>query len=239
VTYTKPGYPIYSFFLIQTDGLFRTPEEVAAYNKNGVLIQKNALPGDIRFKDANGDGIIDGNDRVYCGSPFPKFEYGIKLDVNWKMFDLSLLFQGTQGNKIYNAFRTYDESVRAENNYTTKVLDSFTYNPNGNFPRLDITDPNGNGIDNSDQYLEDGSYFRLKTLTLGFNLPANWVNTLSISSARFYVGAQNLFTLTNYQGYNPDIGGGGWQGSSIATRGVDYSDYPLAKSYHVGLQFNF
>jgi TonB-linked SusC/RagA family outer membrane protein len=239
VTYTKPGYPIYSFFLIQCDGLFRTPEEVAAYNKDGVLIQKNAQPGDIRFKDANGDGIIDGNDRVYCGSPFPKFEYGFKIDANWKMFDLSLLFQGTQGNKIYNAFRTYDESVRAENNFTTKVLDSFTYNPNGNFPRLDVTDPNGNGIDNSDQYLEDGSYFRLKTLTLGFNFPAKWVNKLSIQGVRFYVGAQNIFTLTKYQGYNPDIGGGGWQGSSIATRGVDYSDYPLARSYHVGLQFNF
>jgi TonB-dependent starch-binding outer membrane protein SusC len=239
VTYTKPGYPIYSFFVIKTDGLFRTQEEVDAHSKDGELIQKNAAPGDIRFVDYNDDGIIDGNDRQYCGSAFPDFEYGIKLDANWKMFDLSVLFQGTHGNMIYNAFKTYIESVRAENNYSTKVLDSFTYNPNGSFPRLIITDPNGNGIDNSDQFLEDGSYFRLKTITLGFNFPDKWVNTLSIVNARIYVGAQNLFTTTKYEGYNPDIGGGGWQGTGLGTRGVDYSNYPLAKAYHVGLQFNF
>ena len=239
VTYTKPGYPIYSFFVIKCDGLFRTQEEVDAHSKDGVLIQKNAAPGDIRFVDYNDDGIIDGNDRQYCGSAFPDFEYGIKLDANWKMFDLSVLFQGTHGNKIYNAFKTYIESVRAENNYSTKVLDSFTYNPNGSFPRLIITDPNGNGIDNSDQFLEDGSYFRLKTITFGFNFPDKWVNTLSIVNARIYVGAQNLFTLSDYEGYNPDIGGGGWQGTGLGTRGVDYSNYPLAKAYHVGLQFNF
>jgi TonB-dependent starch-binding outer membrane protein SusC len=155
------------------------------------------------------------------------------------MFDMSMLFQGTYGNKIYNAFKTYIESVRAGNNYSRAVLNSFTYNPDGDFPRLDITDPNGNGIDNSDQFLEDGSYFRLKTLTLGFNFPERWVNKILIANARFYLGAQNLFTITKYEGYNPDIGGGGWQGTGLGTRGVDYSNYPLARSYHAGLQFNF
>ncbi|MDR1454210.1 MAG: TonB-dependent receptor [Tannerella sp.] len=240
VTYTKVGYPIYSFFVIKTDGLFRNQAEVDAHSKDGELIQRNAKPGDIRFVDYNGDGIIDGNDRQYCGSGFPDFDYGLRIYAEYKGIDLNLFLQGTQGNKIYNAFRTYTESVRAGNNYTTKVLDSYTYNPAaGNYPRLDVTDPNGNDIDNSDRYLEDGSYLRFKTLSLGYNFPKNLLNALSIQSARVYVGVQNLFTLTKYEGYNPDIGGGQYQGSGLGTRGVDYSVYPIPRSYHVGIQFNF
>lgn len=106
-------------------------------------------------------------------------------------------------------------------------------------PRLILSDPNGNGADNSNQYLEDGSYLRLKTLTLGFNFPRKWLNTAAISNAKFYAGAQNLLTISKYQNYNPDIGGGGWQGPGLATRGIDYSNYPLPRSLFVGLQFNF
>jgi TonB-linked SusC/RagA family outer membrane protein len=240
VTYTKVGYPIYSFFVIKTDGLFRDQAEVDAHSKNGELIQRNAKPGDIRFVDYNDDGIIDGNDRQYCGSGFPEFDYGLRLYAEYKGIDLNVFLQGTQGNKIYNAFRTYTESVRAGNNYTTKVLDSYTYDPvNGNYPRLDVTDPNGNDVDNSDRYLEDGSYLRLKTVSLGYNFPKRWTSRLNLQSARVYIGVQNLFTLTKYEGYNPDIGGGQYQGSGLGTRGVDYSVYPLPRSYHVGIQFNF
>jgi TonB-linked SusC/RagA family outer membrane protein len=240
VTYTKVGYPIYSFFVIKTDGLFRTQEEVDAHSKNGELIQKNAKPGDIRFVDFNDDGIIDGNDRQYSGSGFPDFDYGLRLSADWRGFDMTLFLQGTQGNKIYNAFRTYTESVRAGNNYTTKVLNSYTYDPvNGNYPRLDITDPNGNDIDNSDRYLEDGSYLRLKTITLGYNLPSRMLKKISIQRARLYIGGQNLYTFTKYEGYNPDIGGGQFQGSGLGTKGVDYSVYPLPRSFHIGFQFDF
>ena len=240
VTYTKTGYPVYSFFVIKTDGLFRNQAEVDAHSKNGVPIQPNAVPGDIRFVDFNNDGIIDGNDRQYSGSGFPDFDYGLRLYAEWKGIDLSAFFQGTYGNKIYNAFRTYTESVRAQNNFTRKVLDSYSFNPtSGNFYKLDVTDPNGNGIDNSDFYLEDGSYLRLKTLTLGYNFPNKLTKNLKIQNARFYIGAQNLFTITDYEGYNPDIGGGQYNGSAMGTRGLDYSVYPLARSYHVGIQFNF
>ena len=165
VTYTREGYPLYSFFLIKTDGLFRSEAEVSAHNKNGQLIQPNAVPGDIRFVDANDDGIIDGNDRVYCGSPFPDFSYGIRLDGEWKNFDFAIFFQGTKGNKIYNGFNTYLEAVRVNTNYSTATLNSYTFNPDSNFPRLDMADPNGNGIDNSDRFLENGSYFRMKNIT--------------------------------------------------------------------------
>jgi len=240
VTYTRIGYPIYSFFVIKTDGLFRDQGEVDAHSKNGELIQRNAKPGDIRFVDYNDDGIIDGNDRQYCGSGFPDFDYGFRVYAEYKGIDLSLFLQGTHGNKIYNAFRTYTESVRAGNNYTTKVLDSYTYNPKtGNYPRLDVTDPNGNDIDNTDRYLESGSYLRFKTVSVGYNLPKSLSEKLFIHNARVYLGAQNLFTLTKYEGYNPDIGGGQYTGAGLGARGVDYSTYPLPRSYHIGIQFNF
>jgi len=239
VNYTKQGYPIYSFFLLKTDGLFRSIEEVEAHSKDGQLIQPNAQPGDIRFVDQNNDGQIDGVDRVYSGSPFPDFEAGLRLDGNWKRFDLSVFFQGTYGNKIMNGFSTYLESVREGGNYSKKTLNSYTFNKDSDFPRLIITDPNRNGVDNSDRFLEDGSYLRVKTITLGYNVAENVIHRLSMSKARVYVGAQNLFTFTNYSGYNPEIGGGGQNGSSMAGRGVEFSVYPLTRSYHVGLQLNF
>ncbi len=233
VTYTKEGYPMYSFFLIQTDGLFRSDAEVQAHSKDGVLIQPNAQVGDIRFKDANNDGKIDGNDRVYCGSPFPKFEYGFRLEGSWKFIDASLFFQGTYGNKIYNGIRTYTESAIYTCNYSTALLNSYTFNKNSDLPRLDMADLNGNGVDNSDRYLESGAYFRLKTVQIGFTLPESLTKKLSVGKCRFYVAGDNLITITNYKGYNPDIGRG------IGDRGIDFRQYPLNQSYHIGFQMNF
>jgi TonB-dependent starch-binding outer membrane protein SusC len=234
VTYTKEGYPLYSFFLIQTDGLFRSEQEVLDHSKNGELIQPNAVPGDVRFIDANDDGMIDGNDRVYAGSPFPDFTYGLRLEGNWRNIDFSLFFQGTKGNKIYNGFNTYLEAARVNTNYSSKTLDSYTFNPNSDFPRLDMADPNGNGVDNSDRFLEDGSYMRLKTLQLGYTLPESLMNKMSFDNIRLYFAIENLFTISDYSGYNPDIGGNG-----LNSRGVDFRVYPLNRSFHVGLQLNF
>lgn len=234
VTYTQEGYPLYSFFLIKTDGLFRSVEEVNAHSKDGELIQPNAVPGDIRFVDANNDGTIDGNDRQYCGSPFPDFSYGLRMEANWKNLDFSLFFQGTQGNKIYNGFNTYLEAARVNTNYLSTTLNSYTFNPDSDFPRLDMADPNGNGVDNSDRYLEDGSYFRLKTVQIGYTFPESILNKVAISNLRLYLAAENLFTISDYSGYNPDIGGNG-----LSSRGIDFRVYPLNKSYHIGLQLNF
>lgn len=234
VTYTQEGSPLYSFFLIQTDGLFRNEQEVTSHSKDGELIQPNAVPGDIRFIDANDDGRIDGNDRVYAGSPFPDFSYGLRLEGDWRNFDFSLFFQGTQGNKIYNGFNTYLEAARVNTNYSSATLDSYTFNPDSEFPRLDMADPNGNGVDNSDRFLEDGSYLRLKTFQLGYTLPKTLLNRMSFDNLRLYLAAENLFTLTDYLGYNPDIGGNG-----LSSRGVDFRVYPLNRSYHLGLQLNF
>ena len=234
VTYTKVGYPIYSFFLIKTDGLFRSNAEVQAYTKDGKLIQPHAQAGDIRFVDANNDGEIDGEDRVYCGSPFPKYEYGIRLDGAWKFLDASIYIQGTHGNKIYNGIRTYTESAVYNCEYSTDLLNSYSFNTNSSIPRLDLDDPNGNGVDNSDRFLEDGSYLRLKNVQIGFTFPQKWTNRLSIQKCRLYLGANNLVTWTDYKGYNPDIGN-----NSISSRGIDFRQYPLSRSYHIGFQMNF
>jgi len=233
VTYTKQGYPIYSFFLVQTDGLFRSDAEIKAHSKDGELIQPNAKVGDIRFKDANNDGQIDGSDRVYCGSPFPKYEYGFRLEGSWKFIDASLYFQGTYGNKIYNGFRTYTESAIFTCNYSTDLLNSYSFNKNSDIPRLDMADLNGNGVSNSDRYLEDGSYCRLKSMQIGFTLPESVAKKLSVSKCRFYIAGDNLITWTNYKGYNPDIGRG------LGERGIDFRQYPLNQSYHIGFQMNF
>lgn len=240
VTYTKQGYPMFSFFVIKTDGLFRSEAEVQEHSKDGKLIQGNAAPGDIRFVDANDDGKIDNKDRVYCGSPFPDIDYGLRLELNYKNFDFSMFMQGTQGNKIYNGIRAYQDAVRININYSKATLNSYTFNSDSDFPRLTLTDPNGNGLPQSDRFLEDGSYLRLKDTQLGYTLSGRLVQKISNgANLRLYVGAQNLFTLTKYQGYNPDIAGGGYTGGGLGARGVDYSVYPLNRSYHFGLQFNF
>jgi len=234
VTYTEAGYPIYSFFLVKTDGLFRSQAEIDAHSKDGELIQPRAEVGDIRFVDYNGDGQINGEDRQYCGSAFPDFEYGIRLQGEWRGLDLSMFFQGTQGVKLYNGAKNYTETVRVNTNYSKTVLDSYTFNPNSNIPRLNIDDPNDNGADYSDRFLENGSYFRCKTIQLGYTLPAAWTNKAFIERCRIYVAGDNLFTLTDYSGYNPDVAGNG-----LGSRGVDHRVYPLSKSYQIGLQLNF
>ena len=234
VTYTKVGHPIYSFFLIKTDGLFRSEQEITAHSKEGELIQPNAQVGDIRFEDANNDGQIDGNDRQYCGSPFPKFEYGLRLEGSWKFLDASIYFQGTHGNKIYNGIRTYTESAIYTSNYSTDLLNSYSFNKDSDIPRLDMADANGNGVDNSDRFLEDGSYLRIKSVQIGYTFSRRWMDRLSVEKCRLYIGADNLATWTDYKGYNPDVGN-----SSITSRGIDFRQYPLNRSYHIGFQMNF
>ncbi|HSD07010.1 TonB-dependent receptor [Flavobacterium sp.] len=240
VTYSKVGYPIYSFFLVKTDGLFRSQEEIDAHSVNGVLIQPRAKVGDIRYVDYNGDGQIDGNDRQFRGSAFPDYEYGFRIQADWKGVDFTIVAQGTQGNKIYNGNNTDIATVRANINYSTATLDSYTFNPNSNFPRLDIDDLNDNGADYSDRFLENGSYFRIKTIQLGYALPSSLTDKVKIDKLRFYLAGDNLFTETNYSGYNPDVSKGNSNASlALGGRGIDYKSYPLSKTITFGMQLNF
>ncbi len=241
-TVTQAGLPVGSFYLIKTAGIFNSQDEINAYNKDGNLVQPSAKPGDVRFVDANGDGQIDQNDRQYCGSPTPKFSYGFGTNTAWKSFDLSLFFQGTYGNKIYNGAREDLEGMNLEFNYSPATLNAWTPTNHTDFPRAVINDPNLNS-QTSDRFLEDGSYLRLRTVQLGYTLSKNLLNSVKISACRFYVSFDNLLTFTKYTGFNPDLGryNSGVAGGGILDRGVDFPHvaYPLARTSLLGVQLSF
>lgn len=232
-TKTIAGYPIAGFWLIPTDGYFNSEEEVQAYSKDGVLIQPSAEPGDIRFRDVNGDGTINDDDRVYSGSPFPDFSYAFNGSVSYKRIDLSFTLQGVAGNKIYNATRQELENVTYGANYLTTVLDHWTEtNHNASTPRLVWNDPNQNARTESTRFLESGTYLRLRTLQLGYNFPPNLFGFFK--TARVYFEADNLFTITPYSGYSPDV-----NASSVYQRGFDEFIYPNNRTYMLGINLTF
>jgi TonB-linked SusC/RagA family outer membrane protein len=232
-TLTEAGGSIGSFYLIQALGIFNSQEEINAYAKDGQLIQPNAAPGDVKFFDKNGDGQINNLDRVNLGSPFPDFEYGLGFNANMHNFDLAVFFQGSQGNKIYNGLAQDLQSTNLQMNYAKSTLNAWTPTNHSNIPRVVANDPNLNS-QTSSRFLEDGSYFRMKTVQLGYTLKDDFAKKLKISSFRTYVSADNLFTITNYSGFNPDLGRTG----SIFDRGVDYGHvaYPLARTISLGIQ---
>lgn len=231
---TLAGYPIGGFWLIPTDGYFNSEAEVNAYQKDGVLIQSSAKPGDIRFKDTNNDGTINDDDRVYCGSPFPKFTYAINGSVTYKNLDFSIGFQGVAGNKIYNATNLELTDVTRGTNYLASTLDYWTPdNLDAASPRLMWTDPNRNARSESNRYLESGSYFRLRNLQVGYTLPLAWFHGF-VQKARVYVNAENLFTITSYSGYTPDV-----NSSDVYSRGLDEFIYPINRTFMLGLNVTF
>ncbi len=233
-TRTLAGYPIGGFWLIPTDGYFNSVEEVQAHQKDGVLIQPSAEPGDIRFKDTNNDGTINDDDRVYCGSPFPKFTYSINGNLTYKNVDFSIGFQGVAGNKIYNATRLELEDVTRGTNYLSTTLDYWTpENQDASVPRPIWTDPNRNARSESDRFLENGSYFRLRSLQVGYTFPNAWFHGL-IQKARVYVNAENLFTITSYSGYTPDV-----NSTDVYSRGFDEFIYPSNRTFMLGLNVTF
>lgn len=236
-TVTQAGLPVGAFYLIKTDGIFDSEAEINQHSSNGELIQPNAEPGDIRFVDANNDGQIDQNDREFVGSPNPDFSFGLGGNFQWKGFDMNLFFQGTYGNEIYNGLRQDLEGMNLEWNYAQTTLNAWTpENMDTDMPRAVINDPNSNAR-TSDRFLENGSYLRLKTLQLGYTLSGSLVESLQVSNARIYVSGDNLFTITDYSGYNPDIGRAG----SVLDRGVDFGHiaYPLSQTFIVGMNISF
>jgi TonB-linked outer membrane protein, SusC/RagA family len=235
-TLTQAGGEVAGFYLIKALGIFQSQEEIDAYvDKNGNKIQPNASPGDIKFLDANGDGIISNSDRVDCGSPFPDFEYGVGARASAWNFDVYLYFQGTVGNKIYHGLKQELEGMTLEMNYSRATLNAWTPQNPSDIPRAVINDPNFNA-QTSSRFLEDGTYLRMKTLQIGYTLPKNLLDRIKVNSLRVYFSADNLFTITDYKGYNPDIGRTG----SILDRGVDFGHvaYPLARVLTAGVQLS-
>lgn len=225
---TDVGHPLASFFGYVTDGIFQTEVEVEA----GAFQNAGTAPGDIRFKDLNNDGVIDVSDQTYIGNPTPKFSFGVNGDLDWKGIELSVFLQGTQGNDIYNNTVRYDFTYV---NRPASVLDRWTGPGTSNSePRVNLNDANQNARV-SDRFIEDGSYIRLKTLQLGYNLPLSWLKRIHIQKFKVYITAQNLLTFTKYSGLDPEIGS---IGGSLEL-GIDRGFYPQARTVLGGVSVTF
>lgn len=228
VARTDVGHPLASFYGYVTDGIFQTPEEVASH----AFQAEGTAPGDIRFRDLNGDNVIDVNDQTYIGNPIPKFTYGLTGDISFMGFDLSMFWQGSQGNDIYNATVRYDFTYV---NRPVSTLERWTGpGTSDTQPRVSLNDPNQNARV-SDRFVEDGSYLRLKNLQLGYTLPSSWMKKVRVKEFRVYVSAQNLLTFTGYSGMDPEIGIIG----NALELGIDKGFYPQSRIIMGGVNFKF
>ena len=241
-TQTRVGNPIAGFYLYHADGIFQNEAEVAAHkNANGELLQPNAAPGDIRFLDTNGDGVIGEDDKEYCGSGIPKVEANLSFGASYKGFDLSFLLGGAFGSKIYNANRYFYEGMSSGSNFLKSALDAWTpQNTGTDVPRAILQDPNGNSRE-SDRFLEKGDFIRLRQIQLGYTLPVSLMKKAFIDRLRVYVSAENLFTITGYSGTDPEFSrkSSDDQTSAVLNAGVDKFVYPFTRSYVFGLQLTF
>jgi TonB-linked SusC/RagA family outer membrane protein len=226
------GYPIAYFWGYETDGVFQNWDEVYAYSYEGQLIQPYARPGDFRFKDNNGDGEISDEDRTMIGNPTPDFFTGLNISLDFKGFDLNIFFQGAFGQQNFYGVRRNDLSMA---NYDTDILNRWLgENSTNEYPRVTLSDANGNFSKPSDYFVEDASYVRLKNVQFGYTFPVTINQTLKIKSIRLYLAAQNYLTLTKYKGYDPEIGA-----RSTLDSGIDRGVYPQAKTIMVGANINF
>jgi len=227
------GFPIGYFWGLQTDGLFQNQADLENHiGPDGTPIQPNAAPGDIRFVDLNGDGVISDADRTIIGNPTPDWTFGFNGNAEYKNFDLSLFVQGALGNELFNGTRRHDLT---SSNMPVRFLNRWTGEGTSNeIPRSTISDPNGNFSKISDFYIEDGSFLRIKDLQLGYSLPQKIISRLGVRRARFYVAVQNLYTLTDYNGFDPEIGA-----RSALDIGIDRGIYPQARSWRFGANVTF
>ncbi|MEI6948644.1 TonB-dependent receptor [Paraflavisolibacter sp. H34] len=227
----QQDYPINVFYGYVTDGIFQTQKEVdeSAVQVPGNTTYTGTAAGDIRFRDVNNDGLINEKDRQFLGNPNPRLIFGLTNTFEYKGIDLSLFVQGIEGNKIYNASRIGLEAMAVAQNGSKATLERWTGPGTSNtMPRAVFNDPNKN-TRVSDRYIEDGSYLRLKNLTVGYTLPKALLQRARMGSARFYLSAQNLYTLTKYKAIDPEVAG----------NGIDWTVYPVTRTVTFGLHLNF
>jgi len=277
VSFSQVGDPLYSFYGYKTDGVYTSLEDIESsavpekYPTNGVYDRSSTVwVGDIKYKDINGDGVINEKDKTNIGSPMPKFTYGFTNTFRYKNFDLTIFFVGSYGNKILNynkiplthmnstwtnqlkdvynravivpidASKDYSAGVdRGDGvmiwNWYDDIYNVTVQNPETDLPRATIADPNDNDRI-SDRYIEDGSYLRLKNITLGYTFPKKITNKLHMESFRVYANIQNLWTITNYSGYDPEVG---VSTTSANVYGLDNGRYPSPTTYQFGLNVTF
>lgn len=234
-TQTRVGKPIGSFYLYKTDGIFQSMDEVNAHvNDKGELLQPDAKPGDIRFVDTDKNGVINEEDKVYCGSGMPKLEANINLSFEYNNFDLSAIISSSVGRKIYNGNRYLYEGMNSVSNFLKSTLNAWTPdNTDTDVPRAVYQDPNNNTRE-SDRFLENGDFIRLRQIQLGYTFPKNLISKIYVDKLRFYVSCDNLFTITNYSGVDPEF-----SRSSVLNNGIDKLIYPFTRSFTVGAQLTF
>ena len=250
------------FYGYKSAGIFQTQAEIDALNAQavaqhgaGATYQSGAVPGDRKFVDINGDAQVTADDRVSLGSPIPKIFGGLNLDATYKSFDFNVFFYGVSGNKILNYQKASLESFGGLSNISEEYyLNRWTPGkPSDNrYTRITNEDNNDNNRP-SDVYAEDGRYVRLRNVQIGYTLPSNLSGRLSITRLRLFVSAQNLFTITDYTGLDPEIGlpqqydgarrygpaGVGELTRSVGSSGVDVGNYPLSRIYTFGLNVTF
>lgn len=237
ITKTEVGRSVGELFGLVMDGIFQTQGEIDALNSRspiGRYQEAGTRPGDIRFKDLNGrdanglltgkpDGKVDNDDRTYLGRAIPNFYYGFNANLNYKQFDFAINAAGASGNKIFNTIQAGIENGAGWDNYSKRMLNRWTpTNTSTDIPRVVIADPNGNNRA-IERWIENGSFLRITSLQLGYNLAVGKLSHLRLSNARIYVSAQNLLTFTKYTGFDPDFA----NNDGLLNRAIDNGNYAL------------
>lgn len=249
---TEPGRSLAEFYLRKTDGIFRTQEEIDNYVTKGnhvpgpnedkvpagtpIMIEgKRPQLGDVKYLDLNDDGQITDIDRDYCGSPWAKMQMSLVLNAEWKNFDFSMMWNGQFGNKIYNVSRWQGCLFADNSNYIRfeKGEEPYQVNPNSNTPRIIYGDFRNSR--DADRFLENGSYFRMKNISIGYNFKQKWLTNLGVEKLRLFATGSNLITITGYSGLDPDFKGA----NSVWNSGTDSFAYPNTRSVMFGLDLTF
>ncbi|MFP4064684.1 MAG: SusC/RagA family TonB-linked outer membrane protein [Bacteroidales bacterium] len=232
VTRAEIGRPIGYFWGYKTNGIFQNMAEVYQHiNNQGRLLQPSAKPGDVRFVDVNDDGVINSNDRTMIGNPTPAWTFGMDANIEYRQFDLAVLFIGSYGNDVFNGMQRPDLRYT---NRTTDILNRWTGEGTSNtVPRFTWIDRNNNNRI-SDLYIEDGSFLRLKNVQIGYNFPERITGRINATSLRLYLSAENLLTITGYTGADPEIGA-----MSSFDIGIDRGVYPQSRTFRLGVNVSF
>ncbi|MGI8951574.1 MAG: SusC/RagA family TonB-linked outer membrane protein [Chitinophagaceae bacterium] len=233
------GHSIGEWYVIPVAGIFQSQDEIDNYkNKDGILIQPNAKPGDIKYVDVNGDGTINNSDRQYEGSPWPTLQTGAQFNASYKQFSINIQLVGIFGSKIYDDIRRVLDSYQLTN-FRKDINPWSSTNTGGTDPRLAVDVPNDpeisiNNMAQTSRWLENGSYVRLRNVEIGYTFPKSILGNINFTNARLYISGQNLFTITKYKGLDPDV-----QGNGILERGFDAGNWPSSRVFSVGFQCEF
>lgn len=237
LTRTVIGGPLGRFFGFETDGLFGSVAEIQKSADQGIPVGPTGTwLGDVKFKDLNGDNVIDDKDMTFIGDPNPKFTYGFSNSFRYKGLDLSIFLQGSYGGDILNYTRRtterlsspyFNQLVAVSNRYSSQ-------NPDGNMPRYNQWHNNNWRV--SDRFIEDGSYLRIQNVTLGYNLPSQLIKKAKMADARIFVTAQNLYTFTKYSGISPELGA---YNNDVLLQNVDNGSYPTPRTFNFGINVTF